>query len=80
MGILTTQIRSIEKEMPDCCGNCVHNLWDQDGCHCRNPRNWTADDYETEIGIRIAMDEDNGEIDFHYHCHNHKRGAPRFEG
>ena len=78
MGILNIQgLRVISQEIPNCCGNCKFNLWDECGPHCRNPKNWVQDDCEEEEGATAQMDDDDyGYIEWSMVCQNHERVKP----
>ena len=60
--------------IPDCCGNCKHNDWQEDGPHCRNPVNWMKDEYEMEEGLATEIDDDNSQVDWYGYCDGHLRG------
>lgn len=65
--------KMIAKEMPNCCANCTHNQWDENGCHCRNEENFTLADGEEEIDW---YEREDGEIEWSNVCDNHNRGNP----
>jgi hypothetical protein len=66
--------------MPDCCANCKHNNWQEDGPHCRNPKNIEQDDFEKEENIPASMDseDDCGYVEYDTVCDNHERGNPYY--
>jgi len=76
MGILKAKgLRDVSKEIPACCGNCRHNLWEEEGPQCCNPKSWELDKWEVEHGCAEPdMSESLGSIDWTMVCDNHERG------
>jgi len=68
--------QNVSATIPNCCGNCLHNQWDESGPHCTNTKNWKLDDGETEINMGDDMDD--GVIQWDTNCDNHKRGQPLY--
>jgi hypothetical protein len=64
--------------MPNCCGNCGYNEWDEDGCHCHNRDNYLLADGEIfEIDrslpdhIELSEYVEGDDINWNNVCDNH---------
>jgi hypothetical protein len=74
MRLINTQdISDVSIGIRNCCGNCVYNLWDENGPHCRNSKNINQELVDT---IEDGNYDDDGLIFWFNYCKHHRLGKP----